>query len=107
MDFLKKILGISGGALSSSGDRGIYFYVQPKHCKVMARVRIDPYNDVSEDDGGNYFVRKDVRVMNCPFPVELRVHFDRNRKVVETIVEDGEIVTKAQFEEWEASQAKA
>jgi hypothetical protein len=105
MDFFKKLLGI-GGSMSSSGDRGIYFYVQPKHCKQMARVRIDPYNDVSEDDNGNYFVRKDVRVAGCPFPVELRVQFDRNRKAVETFIDDGSLVTKEQYEAWEAEKAK-
>jgi hypothetical protein len=105
MDFLKRLFG--GGSGGESGDRGLYFYVQPRRCKLMARVRIDPFNDVSLDDGGNYFVRKEVRVSGCPFPAELRVQFDKDRRAVETVCEGGELVTKEVYEAWEASQAKA
>ena len=97
MNFLKRLFG---GASAPSGDRGIYFYVQPRRCKNIAQVRIDPYNDLSESDGGDLFVRKDVRVSGCPFPAELRVQFNKDRRVVEAVCEGGDLVTKADYDKW-------
>ena len=101
MNFLKNLFG---GGRGSSDDRGIYFYVQPRRCTSIARIRIDPFNDLSENDGGDLFVRKEVRVAGCPFPAELRVQFDRNRNVVETVCDAGELVTKEVYEAWAAAQ---
>ena len=43
MNILKSLFG--GGSRSS--DRGIYFYVQPKMCQEILRIRVDPLNDLS------------------------------------------------------------
>ncbi|NWF69598.1 MAG: hypothetical protein HXY40_10980 [Chloroflexi bacterium] len=110
MDFLRKLFGggSAGGAMSASGgatgDRGLYFYVQPRRCEAIGRVRIDPMNDISEDDEGHYFVRKEVRVIGCPFPAELYVRFSAKRQVLEASVEGGTLVTEADYSAWKQQQ---
>ena len=42
MNFLKSLFG--GGGRDE--DRGLYFYVQPKMCKEILRIRVDPLNDL-------------------------------------------------------------
>jgi hypothetical protein len=64
-------------------------------------------NDISEDDEGTKFVRKDVRVSGCPFPAELHVTFDASRRVLETTVEGGELVTREAYEAWLTTQQQS
>lgn len=100
MNFLKKLF--SGGGGGQSGDRGIYFYVQPKACKTIVQVRVDPLNELSrtEDEKG-FFVRKLVSGHRCPFQAEIVITFNGNRKVVNTDVTNG---TLANEEDYQAQQ---
>jgi len=41
-----------------------------------------------------------VRVSGCPFPAELRVQFNKDRRVVEAVCEGGDLVTKADYDKW-------
>jgi hypothetical protein len=102
MQFLKNLFG--GSRQTEGADRGLYFYVQPRRCKEIVRVRIDPMNELSEADGGGYFVRKIVRGNNCPFPAELVLMFSDGRTLKSSAVEDGELVTQEQYEAWVASK---
>lgn len=102
MDFLKKLF--SGGG-SRSDDRGMYFYVQPKMCKEIIRVRVDPMNELSrQDDGDGYYTRKMVSAHRCPFQAELEIYFDKNKRVSNTDVTNGKVVSE---EDWLAQQEPA
>jgi hypothetical protein len=102
MNFLKNLFG--GGRSGRGDDRAIFLYVRPKRCNQIVQVRVDLYNELSQDDGGGYFIRKVVQAVRCPFPAELHAHFDNNRRLIETIVEDGEVVSEAEYENWQAEQ---
>lgn len=96
MDFIKKLF--SGGGGSRSDDRGVYFYIQPKMCQEILRVRVDPMNDLSKtDDGDGYYVRKLASGHRCPFQAELEVFFNKDRRVVNTEVTNGKMVTEADW----------
>lgn len=100
MNFLKNLFG-GGGRSSDSGDRGMYFYVRPKRCNEIVRVRIDPSNDLSQDDDGRgYFVRKTAQATRCPFPAQLFIQFDGSRRLTSSTVEDGELVSEADYLAW-------
>ena len=100
MNFLKNLFGGGG---SNSGDRGMYFYVQPKMCKEILRVRVDPMNDLSStDDGKGYYVRKIASATRCPFQAEVEVFFDGNKRVNDTTVTNGTMMTEA---DWDAQEA--
>lgn len=106
MDFLKKLFG--GGASQGDGDaRGMYFYVQPNGCQEVVRVRIDLNNDPSlADDEKSYFVRKTARgtTYKCTRSAELYLTFDTGRRLRETEVTSGTLVTQAEYEAWLAAQ---
>lgn len=98
MNFLRNLFG---GARST--DRGIYFYVQPKMCQEILRIRVDPLNDLSRtDEGGGYWVRKVASGYRCPFQAEVEVYFDKNRRVISAEVTDGRLVSE---DDWLARQA--
>ncbi len=99
MNILKSLFG--GGGRDE--DRGIYFYVRPKMCKQVLRIRVDPLNDLSRaDDGKNYWCRKLASAARCPFQAEVVLHFDKHKRYQHGEVTDGELVSKA---EWLAQQA--
>jgi len=108
MEFFKKLFGGSGSG-SQTGDRnGMYFYIQPKGCDEVIRVRIDTMNDPSlNDDGNGYFVVKTVRgtTYKCTRSAELTLTFDGQKRLKSTDVRDGALVTHEQFEAWQASQS--
>ena len=104
MNFLKNLFGGDGGG-NSDDSRGLYFYVQPKRCEEIIEVRIDSMNDLStRDDESGYIVRKMVSATRCPFQAELTVYFDKNRRVENQEVENGTLVSKEDYEAWQASR---
>ena len=105
MNIFKKLFG--GGGDSSADKSGLYFYVQPKGCKEVVRVRIDRNNDLSQSDEGGYFVRKSVRGVDykCNRTAELELTFDDQRRLQQSDVSGGALVTEADYQAWLASQA--
>lgn len=107
MDFLRKLLGGGAGA-PGRGDIGLYFYIRPRGCQEVVRVRIDPNNDLSlEDDNRSYFVRKSVRgtTYKCTRSAELYISFGADRRVREIEVMDGEQVSEEDYTAWVATQS--
>jgi hypothetical protein len=103
MDFLKKLFG-GGGAAGGDG-RGIYFYVKPKGCDEIVRVRIDRNNDPSlADDGKTYWVHKMVMGSKCFQRAELDIYFNANRQVSGTQITGGDLVKEADYDAWVSSQ---
>jgi hypothetical protein len=104
MDFLKKLFG---GGMELSDKRGAYFYVRPQGCQEVVRVRIDLNNDPSlADDNRTYFVRKTVRgtTYKCTRSAELYLSFDSGRKLQNTEVMGGALLTQADFDAWVAAE---
>ena len=100
MNILKSLFG--GGSRSS--DRGIYFYVQPKMCQEILRIRVDPLNDLSRSDEGNgYWTRKVASAARCPFQAEVEIYFDKNKRMNDSKVTNGALVSEA---DWLAQQDK-
>jgi hypothetical protein len=105
MNFLKKLFGGSGGGSVGGDNRGIYFYVRPKGCEEVVRVRIDRNNDLSlGDDGKTLWVHKVVMGTKCFQRAELDVYFNSNRQVSSSEVSGGDILKQADYDEWVASQ---
>jgi hypothetical protein len=103
MNFFKNLF--SGGGTPSQGDGGIYIHVQPRGCEEVIRVRLDPRNDLTAEDGG-YWVRKIARGnYRCFNPVEMMLRFDANRQLVEDTITGGTLVDQAVFDAWEAELA--
>src|SRR5215204_1984597 len=104
MDFLKKLFG--GGGSASSGDaKGLYYYVKPKGCDEVVRVRVDRNNDPSlRDDGKTYWVHKVVMGTKCFQRAELDLYFSASRQLTNTEVSGGDLVKQEDYDAWLASQ---
>lgn len=110
MDFFRRLFGGSQQSQGSEGDRaGLYFYVRPTGCREVVRVRIDRNNDISLSDNGQYFVYKTVRGSSykCARSAELRLFFDAQRRLQNTEVAGGDLVTQEDYEAWLASGENA
>lgn len=101
MQFLKSLLKPLQGGGARSDDRGIYFYVQPKACQEILRIRVDPLNDLSRaDDGKGYWVRKVASGHRCPFQAEVEIYFDKNKRMTGSDVTNGALVSEADWLAW-------
>lgn len=99
MGFIRRLFGGGGGK-----PRDTVFYVRPKRCEEIVAVRIDLYNEPSQTDDGGYFLRKIVRGERCPFPAELHLNFDQNRRLIQVGVENGETVDESDYRAWLAER---
>lgn len=105
MDFLKKLFGGGGGARVAGDADGLYYYVRPNGCDEVVRVRINRNNDLSlADDGKTLWAHKLVRGVKCRQTVELDLYYDGNRKLTNSEVSGGALVTEADYDEWAARQ---
>lgn len=106
MDFLRRFFkGLVGGG--TPAERYQPYYVRPKRCPEVVVVRVDLFNDLSSDDDGGFFVRKTARGERCPFAAELSITFDKSRRTLEVMVENGEQVTEADYQAWLDSKGQA
>ncbi len=101
MDFIKRLFGGGGGSGATSDGSGLYFYVRPRGCEEVVRVRIDRNNDLSlSDSGDGYWVHKYVRGTTCFQQVEIDFYFTMNRQLSNSEVQGGALVTEADFQAW-------
>jgi len=97
---MKLLKNLFGGGSERETDRGIYFYVQPKMCKEIVRVRVDPLSDLSRnDDGKGYWCRKMASATRCPFQAELTLYFDKQKRYEHGEVRDGELASESEWRE--------
>ena len=107
MNFFKNLFG--GGGSSNSG-RSQYYYVKPTGCTEVVRVRVDTMNEISQDDDNKgYFVRKSARGTDykCTRTAEILFTYDANKRLINTEILGGTLVTEADYDAWVQSQANA
>lgn len=99
MEILKKLFG----GMGSPGDPGLYYYVRPQGSEEVVRVRINRNNDLSlADDGKTFWVHKVVMGTTSFQRVELDLFFDKNRQLTDSDVSGGDLVKKADYDNWMA-----
>ena len=103
MNLLKRLFVGGGG---NSGDpAGMYFYLKPKGCDEVVRVRINRNNDLSlADDGKNFWVHKVVMGTTCFQRVELDLYFNQNRQLSSSQASGGDLVKEADYQAWIAAR---
>jgi hypothetical protein len=107
MNFLKRWFGGSGGM--SRGDKeGVYFYIRAKRTGEVIQVRLNRSNDLSlTDSGDSYYVRKLAVGQRSFDRIEAEFFFDRNRNFVSADVTGGELVERADYEQYLADQSSS
>lgn len=101
MNFLKKLFG------SGQPDSGmLILYVKPHRCQDVVSVRVNLYNDLSlTDDQKGYWTRKLVSSANYKCgQVEMSLFFDNSRRLTDSDLHGGTLVTEADYEVWLTTQ---
>lgn len=112
MDFFRRLFGGGGGGVPGSrGYKGkepgaLIFYVQPKGCDEVVRIRVSLNSELSQnDDYKGYFVQKTAMGTKCFQRAEITFSFDANKRLINTEVTNGEVVDEDTFINWQMSQA--
>jgi hypothetical protein len=98
MALLKKLKSL----FAPAGDgRSYWFYVRCDKCGEVLRGRADLMNDLSPqyDDGSlSYFCRKVlIGSQGCYAPIEVELHFDKNRKLTSREISGGRFATEEDY----------
>ena len=104
LDSLKAAFG--GGKAGSSIDsdgRAVYFYVRCNACGEKIRVRVDTFNDLLQEFDerervSGYTVQKDVMGNKCFKMMHLQAEFDGGKRLTASSVDNGTLITKAEFQ---------
>jgi len=85
--------------LFSSKDRGledlIHFRIKCKNCDEIVDVWVNKKYDLQQDldsEDGGYVLKKEVQDSKCFRIMTLTARFDRNKNLLEKIIENGEFV---------------
>ncbi len=104
MSFLKN-LGKIFSSPAGRSDRALYLYVQCNRCGEKLRTRVDTYNELTpdydgkSDDPSSYFCRKVlIGEKQCYQPIELRLKFDRNHKLIQQDITGGKFINQEELE---------
>lgn len=109
MNFLKTLFGGQGANREEGGGNALFFYVRPARCDDVVRVRIDLNNDLSlNDDSSGYWIRKMIASSNYKCGrAELTLYFDTNRRLLNTEINGGELVSREAYDQWQAGQQRS
>ena len=85
-------------------DRALYLYVHCNKCGEKLRARVDIWNELTpeyddkSDNAAAYYCRKVlVGEKLCYQPIELRLKFDKNHKLVEKTIIGGKYIDQPEF----------
>jgi hypothetical protein len=107
MDFLKRLFG-GGGGMSGDDKDGVYLYIRAKRTGEVIQVRLNRFNDLSlTDSGDSYYVRKLIVGQRSFDRIEAEFFFDKNRNFVSAEVSGGELVERADYEQYLADQSSS
>jgi hypothetical protein len=103
MDILKKLSKILSSPTPKT-ERAMYLYVQCNKCSEKLRARVDVWNELTpeydgkSDNAVSYFCRKVlVGEKNCYQPIELKLKFDKNHKLIEKQIYGGKYIDQADY----------
>jgi hypothetical protein len=103
MSFLKKLSKILSSPPPRT-ERAFYLYVKCNKCGEKLRARVDAWNELTpeydgkSDDPASYTCRKVLIGENrCYQPIELKLKFDKNHKLVEQQIFGGRYIDQEEF----------
>jgi hypothetical protein len=101
MSFFKKIASLFPSP-TLGDERGYWIYARCNRCKEVLKARIDLYNDLSidyDDPKNGYYSRKVLMgTARCFQQIEVSLHFDEKRKLNDSQVVGGQLISKEEFE---------
>ncbi len=104
MGIVDSIKSMLGGRSGPQDPNVLWMYVRCKRCGTPLAVRVDLRNDPSHDyESGGYILRKEIMDGKCFTLMRAEVHFDQQRNIVDKTIEQGEFITKEEYESAQTS----
>jgi hypothetical protein len=99
MDFLRRLFTPNRRPTADA----LHLYVRCNHCGAIVHVRVNLYNDLSvdydDDVVSGYRLRKEIMDSRCFRLMYADLTFDRNRREIARQIEDGEFVSREEYEQ--------
>jgi hypothetical protein len=97
MGLFDKLASLFGGG-SGEGDEAVHIYVECGRCQARVHVRLDKRHDLSQGEGGGYFVRKEVMDSKCFRLMVAELTFDSRYQIQAQAVQGGRFLTQEEFD---------
>ena len=92
MGWLQRWFGRGAGT-----DDAIHLFVECGRCGSRVHVRLDRRHDLSQDEGGGYFVRKEIMDSQCFRLMSAEIAFDTAYRIQRQEIEGGRFLTAEEF----------
>lgn len=97
MGILGRLTALFGGS-GGGGDDAVHIYVECGRCKARVHVRLDTRHDLSRQEDGNYYVRKEIMDSKCFRLMIAELALDSAFRIQRQGIEGGRFLTKEEFE---------
>ena len=101
MSIFKKIISLFPSP-TLGDERSYWIYARCNRCKEVLKARVDLYNDLSvdyDDPKMGFYCRKVLMgTSRCFQQIEVSLHFDQKRKLTDSQVSGGQLISKDEFE---------
>ncbi len=98
MGLLDKFTSLFGSKPSQQADDAIHIYVECERCKSKVHVRLDKRHDLSQAEGGGYFVRKEIMDSKCFRLMAAEITFDTAYRVERQEITGGRFLSPEEFQ---------
>jgi len=98
MGLLDKVRSLFSSGPSAQADDAIHIYVECGRCKSKVHVRLDKRHDLSQGEGGGYFVRKEIMDSKCFRLMTAEIALDTSYRIERQEVQGGRFISKQEFE---------
>jgi len=98
MGLLSKLASLFSPGPSAGADDAVHLYVECARCKSKVHVRLDRRNDLSQGEGGGYFVRKEIMDSKCFRLMTADLVFDSMYRVESQDIQGGRFLSKEEYE---------
>jgi hypothetical protein len=98
MGWLGRLGSLFGGKASAERDDAVHLYVECARCKSRVHVRLDRRHDISQREGGGYFVRKEIMDSKCFRLMAAEITFDEAYRIQGQEIQGGRFLSAAEFD---------
>ena len=98
MGLLDSLRSLFSSRPSAKADDAIHVYVECGRCQAKVHVRLDKRHDLSQSDGGGYFVRKEIMDSKCFRMMTAEIAFDESYRIQSQEVQGGRFLSRQEFE---------
>ncbi|HLA80442.1 MAG TPA: hypothetical protein VJP78_02260 [Thermoleophilia bacterium] len=104
MGLLDRLTSLFSSRPSREADDAIHIYVECGRCKSRVHARLDKRHDLSQGEGGGFFVRKEIMDSKCFRLMAAEIVFDGGYRIQSQNLDGGRFISKEEFEAATASE---